>query len=301
MNALRHNRMNRKYTLLWDQKRFSLIIRIHKDCVRTAEKVPSNNRFVQHICKINNFNCEFFGDLEKDQYGFGGLIKKDGEIGDYLDFLVPLPVVVKRTEMDCESCNGSGEDENTGMQKCYRCHAGKKLDYDWRTAYMTTASLGFLFHLVLPLTEETTAEEPQHILIDGPMAEPGQHGSSLGGGFGSEFCKFLRDNPPDLPEIVERARLAMVYANGHMLNLGIPDNFRTSVSCRENGFLTLTCPGDACGIHMSSHNPSEDEGSDFSCHNVDNPCQALTLIVGMAALEEEIDEAIIANKKKFAA
>ncbi len=64
-------------------------------------------------------------------------------------------------------------------------------------------------------------------------------------------------------------------------------SFRVSVG---DGFITIDCPGNACGIHPD-HNAGlrieKDEGYEFTCHNVDSPAQQLTLLAGLAALHDK--------------
>ena len=61
-------------------------------------------------------------------------------------------------------------------------------------------------------------------------------------------------------------------------------SFRASVDY-ENGWLNVSCPGDACGLNPANSCGGEDgRGYEFSCHNVDSPMQQLTLIAGLAAL-----------------
>ena len=65
----------------------------------------------------------------------------------------------------------------------------------------------------------------------------------------------------------------------------------------DNGFLTLECPGDACGIYLTHHVRYVGQGCEFSCHNVDSPAQSLTLLAGIASLVGQADHFMTAKDK----
>lgn len=57
----------------------------------------------------------------------------------------------------------------------------------------------------------------------------------------------------------------------------------------RDGRFILTCPGNACDVAMyfdSRCDPEEPEEVRFSCHNLDQPRQQLTLVAGLAKLCE---------------
>lgn len=55
----------------------------------------------------------------------------------------------------------------------------------------------------------------------------------------------------------------------------------------ERGRFSVSCPGDACGLYSDEYSSHDGRmGHRFTCHNVDNPGQQLTLLAGLAALSD---------------
>jgi len=231
----------------------------------------------------------FSGDLKSESFGFNRSIGRLSSSGDYVCFLTPLPRIRIETRFACEDCGGTGdclEPYSVLEDKCRRCWGtGRKHVNDWRGVFATTASLSLLFDL-LELCDETTATEEQHVIVS-MMADYGQHGSSLCGCFGASFSNYLHLDSTAANVTVPGAIEAMKRAYGFMYELGKyhRHDFRGDV---HDGFLSLSCPGDACGIHHSDY-WREPGGREFSCHNVDSPLQSLTLLAGISSLVGQFD------------
>jgi hypothetical protein len=54
----------------------------------------------------------------------------------------------------------------------------------------------------------------------------------------------------------------------------------------NEGWLNVSCPGDACGLHPSNGYIDGERGYEFSCHNVDQPIQQFMLLAALAALHD---------------
>lgn len=294
MRFMEQDRMSRKYHLLWNENQRAIIVQVHAECVQSGESLFVRSPLVRAFSEMHGADGlfdSFRGDLKGGDFGFNGSMRKIGENGDYVEFSVPIPQVKKETNIVCEECGGSGKRDRS--DPCFHCEGrGKKHLYDWRTAYLTASSLAVLFD-GLELCEETQSEDCQHVIIH-MMAEYGQHGSSLGGCFGIDCCEFLRRGSTAKDITLGNVVEAMRTAYGQLMICRDYDRFRVNA---ERGYLTMDCPGDACGIHLSHHDRSVGYGCEFSCHNVDNPAQSLTLIAGIASLVGQADRFISAKKK----
>lgn len=86
-----------------------------------------------------------------------------------------------------------------------------------------------------------------------------------------------------LPECTAAMLDAARFMNGHDFD---PDDFPACLN--DDGFV-IDCPGNACGLNPAGSNfCRENEGYEFGCHNVDRPFQQLLLLVGLAALCDQM-------------
>jgi hypothetical protein len=118
-------------------------------------------------------------------------------------------------------------------------------------------------------------------------------GGSLGGQYSVPLCNWLgilrteslkRDKRPVIIEIVEAMQLT--YQTIFDSNQYKEYDFRASID-HDDGWINISCPGDACDINPSNGRVEKGLGYEFSSHNVDTPAQQLTLLVGLAALHDK--------------
>ena len=296
MKLMQYDRIPRKYNLLWNSNQKSIIVQIHNDCVRTFKPVSINSPWVRDMSRTHDADGlldSFSGNLFSDYFGFNRSIRRAGQLGDYLDFSVPIPEIKKETSAVCQECGGTVKREE--FNRCFYCDgSGKRYIYDWRTSYIITSSLSLLFG-TLDLCDETSATEHQYVTVT-MMAEHGQHGSSLGGCFGIDFSRFISLDSTAKRIVLTNAVEAMRTAYGQMMICQNYDRFRVNA---DDGFLTMDCPGDACGIYLTDHDHRAGQGCEFSCHNVDSPAQSLTLLAGIASLVGQANYFISAEEKKL--
>jgi len=264
----------------------SIVLRIHKDFIGEIKgrKIDFGNAPIIMGLKIEFGFENFVGDFDKD-FGFDGAFVRKGEAGKFVEFMIPVPKV-KKEGGQCNSCNGSGENKELLHGECLMCSgSGKKYTYDWKTAYAISASLNVFFTLASFPKKETKAGFSQLMTID-VATRKGMHGGSLSGSCSIPFAKwagkFYCGERNFAPEILE----AMKSSYHHMFGLSDFDiySFQAYMS---NGFLYTSCSGDACGLHATSQRLQEDNGYEFSCHNVDTPMQQITLLAGLAALHDK--------------
>ena len=273
------------YELSWDSNTPAIIVKIHKDIANDC-LVPEDAPLASYF--MNEFGFSSFEKSLKDgDFGFNGSFKKVDFMNDFYIFKVAIPVVKKQSDEICPGCEGAKKD-TFGSGKCFRCNGtGKKILVDWNPMYAISASFTLLFNLIdlrFSESDEILSPLPQLITLS-TRTEREQHGGSLGGTYSIPLAKFLSSFEPNtkITEMVE----AMITAYGKMF--GTDDgyskhSFRATVDY-ENGWLNVSCPGDACGLNPSEHTgPKPGRGYKFSCHNVDSPMQQITLLSGLAAL-----------------
>lgn len=289
----------------------AIAVRVHKE---SMARWPSLNGtpIVSHFLKSFGFS-RFEDGSNGSDFGFEGVFKRIADEKEFVAFEVAVPAVKKRVKLVCSlcsgdgkslfgkclkckgqgqadkmcpECGGSGKDDIAGV--CLFCDGkGKEEHIDYQLAYAISASFTLFFELTalqMRKDEATSCSFSQLVLVD-TITERKQHGGSLGGTYSVPLSRWLSLFEPDT-EIAEMTQ-AMVYVWEKMF--GRVDKyegykFYSKIACK-NGWLNVSCPGDACGLHPADHwGPDKEMGYKFACHNVDTPAQQIALLAGLAAL-----------------
>ncbi len=266
----------------------AIFLRVHKDFVRSIKAIPETAPLVTTL-RAEFFNTlfdTFSGSFEQDFFGFNKVFERVGEVEEFVEFLIRIPVIDKPTGRKCPECQGTKKDQFLEDRECFHCNGtGKESQIDWRLAYSISASFTVFTTLSKYSEVETSCRLPQ-LLTFHTITVRDMHSGSLGGDYSIPLVKWLS-------LLGRNAPLAgMIYAmkTSYQRMLGRREyndfDFQAYVA-NENGWLNVSCPGNACGIQPAYGHLREGEGYQFSCHNVDSPMQQLTLIAGLAALHEK--------------
>ncbi len=279
-----------QYELSWDEKTPAIVIRMHRDFIEGCS-VSSEAPLISHFLAefgFSVFDC-FKANLFGEQiFGFDGAFQKVGEKKDFIIFEARIPQVEKQLNEACHECDGSKQDKSLEGEKCLYCKGtGREMVMDWRSVYAISATFTVFFALASLRhckKDKTSCAFPQLITVE-TITEKKQHGGSLDGVYSIPLAGFLSSLGPNT-EIAEMTE-AMVGAWGKMF--GEIDKYQRysfwAKVAYKNGWLNVSCPGDACGLHPAdSMGPTLGEGYKFSCHNVDSPMQQISLLAGLAAL-----------------
>lgn len=273
------------YELSWRSKKPAIILKIHKDFIASMKSISEDVPIVESLKEQFKFN-NFIGNFEGN-FGFDNAFILTGEKENFVEFIVKIPKVKKWTNEDCSYCYGSGKEIFVDSRRdCYRCEGtGKERIIDWHPAYAISASFSIFTTLARFPRVETSAPFPQLIIIN-TMIGMGLHGGSLGGEYSAPFVKWLSSLSGSIPPMVD----AMKISYNRMLGLHKFDqfDFRASIDY-ENGWLNVSCPGNACGlnpVHGSGYDMERGLGYEFDCHNVDTSVQQITLLAGLGALND---------------
>lgn len=256
----------------------------------TLKPVQINAPIVESLRQEFKFSS-FDGGFDKG-FGFEGVVKRHRDRNGFAEFHVLIPRVKVKTDKKCDNCKGTGRDRNTARGECLYCDGyGIKHDYKWHEVRAISASLTVLFSLI-DYTDIETRSKSRQLLTVHTITDRGQHGGSLGGMYSVEFVDWLSHFKPNTK--LEEMGKAMKLAYGRMLGRRYLDGYRFSASVDyENGWLNVSCPGDACGLNPSDGYLRPGSGYEFSCHNTDSPAQQLTLLAGLAALHDKARKEMI--------
>ena len=271
------------YELSWrtSNDRPAIVFKLHEDFIRTRPPVKDDAPIVLGLKKELGLG-EFHGSANGGSFGFEPLpMRRNASAGGFVEFLLPIPAIERPTGRKCRECHGKGEADG---KECHWCKGdGKETKLSWTQANAAAASIAVFSAWTGYAEIETSASAPQLIEFHSYVC----CGSSpLGGYYGIPFMEWLAKYPVHTE--FKEASAAMRETYRFMFN----DRrefmlWRTEARLLHPGYLTLDCPGDACGLHMSHHSNKPDEGSEFTCHNLDSPAQQLTLLAGLAGLHDQ--------------
>lgn len=291
MKTIIHDVLPCWYELSWVPKKIAILIRIHQDVLGQFDRVRTDSPIVQEFLETFHFK-EFSEKLEKG-FGFDHALQYQGHCDGFVELLAKAPVVKQKIGKRCPECKGSKRDPVIGG-KCLRCGGtGERYDYVWHDAFATSASFSILFSLLAWMEIETSASFPQLLIVE-TITHNDMHGGSLGGMYSIPLTSWLASKGAELPErhvyVIGEMIEAMKATYYHMLGKGVLDDHYFEAYIADNkGWLNVSCPGNACGLHPSySRSPDEGSGYAFSCHNVDSPAQQFTLLAGLAALHDRV-------------
>jgi len=283
MKMITHERVPCWYELSWNEGLRILIVRVHENFLKKMRKMAIGNAIAVSFAKEFGFK-KFENDPMKD-FGFEGVLHNKGVSDGFMEYSILIPKVKIKTEENCHHCQGSGKRDQFPDEACLSCNGdGKERDYDYTAAYAISASLTLLF-IILDDDADTGADVPQLLTVR-TMCVREAHGGSMSGSYSVDFVEWLsgfKENQ-SIPEMEK----AMMLAYERMMTLRFESraSFRAFIN-DDRGWLNVSIPGDACGLNPSySMRCHENEGYDFSCHNVDTAVQQLTLLCGLAALHD---------------
>jgi len=268
------------YELLWREQR-GIILRIHTDFANSVEPIPINAPIVEYFRR--DFGFAKFGRRFGEDFGFENSLEFLGKATEFMEYLIPTPLVRKLTDEVCHFCKGTGWDESR-EDTCLYCNGERnEIKYDYTKVYAVSATLTVLFELMRFPGFETTSTFPQLICIQTETVK-GPHGGSLSGEYGQEVVAWLRRREPgEISEMVSAMRIVWEKMDGRMKDF---DRLSFNANLSNNGWLCIDCPGDRCGLNPSSSYAKRGDGFKFSCHNTDTPMQQLVLLASLAALHD---------------
>ena len=155
--------------------------------------------------------------------------------------------------------------------------------------YAVSATLNLLFLALQCEEEETDSLSLQFMVVRDFLSERGFHGGSLNVDVSPAFlhgvAKLSSDQRRKVEQTMKNAYHRMFYIPNRSLAVNSIDKFQ--VQWWASKWISLVCPGDACDLSPKYlTDPSLGIGYTLLSHNVDGPLQQLTILVGLAKLEE---------------
>ncbi|MEK7120809.1 MAG: hypothetical protein AAB840_01840, partial [Patescibacteria group bacterium] len=143
---------------------------------------------------------------------------------------------------------------------------------------------------------ETSSKNPQLLVISTNTARE-MYGGSISCELGSDVLNFLKNRQSGTIE----AMLSAMKSTWSVIDGGLRDYHRNEFSAYTqgaNGWLNISCPGNACGLSPDSDiSSSYLLGYTLTPHNTDTPDQQITLLSSLASLHDLIREDLAENSR----
>jgi hypothetical protein len=154
-----------------------------------------------------------------------------------------------------------------------------KYEYAWHLCATISAVLRLAMH------GHVQEELPEQTVVLYARTELEMHGHSIWGEVSPQMCRWIKAQHRRLDDSVVRA-MRSVWRE--VCQHGLEEYER---DCRarleKDGRFMFECFGDACDVGIYPDHGADDlenRGTRFSCHNLDNQAQQLTLIAGLASM-----------------
>lgn len=263
----------------------TLQLLLHRRVVESRELQFINCREAEsHIAELNEYGVRsFLPELaEGSRFGFNGSF----EVGSWKDDILPLSVSIPTAEEDeiCSMCHGKESKE------CFVCSgSGKdyKIDHSQTLAISATFSvlLGRLhYHNIF--MQEGSVQPPLQLLLVSTMTRVDAHGGSLWGAYSIPLVAWLAKQSEYSTLTSIGKTMKLVHKKLNPFSHHLYTNLDFNVQIQRDGWLNISCPGQACGLHPSHHGIRPGRGYEFQCHNVDTSFQQLVLLSALGALTD---------------
>lgn len=296
MELITRRDMSCWYELSYEGKGNSIVLKIWEEYIKDNpvdfERAPIVQSLKKNF-KFEKFSADFYG----SDFGFEKSFKNDGVKDGFLNFKAHLPVIRKKDDKSCGYCKGTGKKDLFEDEKCLFCEGdGFPFYYKWEEAYALSATFTLIF-AYLQISEKESGSGKSQLITVSTITDREMHGGSLSGQFSIGLISWMRTikNPKNLLISLKKATIKVFEIMDTRSINGVDHFYDYQFRINLNdGRLIIDCPGDACGIHPDQTDQnffSEKSGYQFSCHNVDNPLQQLTLLASLATLHDEARKA----------
>ena len=275
------------YKLSWNEENNSFVLSIHEDYIKENASgicLSARASMIEGIAK--SFNLNEFVYKPDTEIGYSGVLKLKSKSDQFFNYEVSIPSLYKEIG-ECRYCESRMlNDPDSDCLFCDNTRVESKIDQT--ILYPINASLVVIFSYLHHYDEYAhSCDDLQLISFDLGMIQESFYGFPISGFFHKDLVAWVSKSPCESGFAEVNDAMHGVYS--HMTNLrekfyGYHSTFR------EDGSIHLSCPGDACGIdpehNKLSHLKGELVGYRFVPHNTDNAIQQLTILAGLAKLED---------------
>lgn len=297
MESLKEHLARQAYYLTYESEPTpTIIFHIRTDALETPEAVTMTKGVIAKVGRSHP-NTYFETFLEKG-WGFKDSSISRGTENGFLSIAFPIPPYWTYSENFCTKCEGKGYDDFWD-DKNHRCHdcsgSGKeKIDTGNQTAKCAESMSLLLWYLFTIFIDRKELITSQDLVVD--IITHIRGSAPLGGEISQWFqdaCTTLKQKYDMIPGYrttdFPRAHAILKSVYTHIVPSRLEPWCRAEIG--HHGFY-LEVPSNACYVAADGHGMQLilEDGTRFSCHNVDGTCQQLALFCGLIEFYHEVLE-----------
>jgi len=282
-SLLRGQPVNCRYQLSFRNKssdeNYAFVFRIHRSVTDLVPELHENTPIVERLAGSCNVEADSVTDDLTRGFGFGGLIQRDqgNESGGYITLTAELPPA---TQGNCLRCGGSGE--LLSGEDCSQCDGSGRAIKASNSLEPMIASINLLLSALNQINSRGDSNRKQLLVVNVMMS---RESSGIQGVLSSKIVDWVADIKRELFEVEKVMQSAYELMAGN--NLYDSSTYFNAKTEKGSGRLGLSCPGDRSGLNPPSTFRKK-EAYELVPHNIDTPLQVLTLLSGLAALEDKV-------------
>jgi hypothetical protein len=268
----------RLYSFSWREKpNYSIALEISRDAVEIVEAGLKRAPMLEGMFEEFRFK-KFGSDINAERYGFDDCAIAS-RLGDGSIELIFNLIKIKDKE---------------SQQHLYACAA--------------------TIHVILNVLDAVPEKEinepiPQFVHIGTACCKHKMwgHGGTISGELNKDVKRYLIWHYKTKGTVLKKVLSALLKAARILRGRKVkpePNMYWAEVRS-ETGFLSIDCPGNACGLNSKDadeyyslirEKKEEDFGMDLICHNVDTIGQQMVLLAAIAALSDEVRKYYLASR-----
>lgn len=297
MGLIGESTARRTYTLFWlpEAAVRPLQIGIHRDVIGTLtpEAILRADITLQMQRKFHF--PRFAADLNAQCIGFRDCLLAVGESGEFIRFGVPIPRIKFLTNETCWQCKGNKNTVRNSMP-CLTCGGtGKECEYKRAELEAILATLIVLFQLCRASTLMPASSSPLNVqLMDiDMMAMTGDQHQYLVALLESRLIDTFMRLDDGVAAVLKAMKNAWLMLMGpEDLHLRPGSDLKAQLYPERKAFA-LECPG-GCLFYQNNSRIQRDMGCEYSAMGAQCLEDLLVLLVGLASVHTQCDEARVA-------
>ena len=257
----------------------AITVRIHYESMAHLRSLPNDAPIIRRLIADGRPKGLF---VAPRTIGFGNCLELESCDGDFHRYTANIPVLHSRGN-PCEMCDFMKEED----LPCRYCNdSGFQTVYDWSAAENLAASLYVLFLFLNNPKWETSCLLPQLLTARLNVKLKGDKGMGARGVSGEFSAKLVRwfktfemAKFPNIEKVMRDVYARMIGEKDYLA-------YEFKAVIHHDGAFHLSVPGNACGIDPDGSSRIEQEGYGYLPHNVDSTVQQLSILSGLAALND---------------
>jgi hypothetical protein len=178
------------------------------------------------------------------------------------------------------AANGAADERGWPTIICAFPKTLHKGEFDWERLYAVSGTIQTVF-AGLNLCGNETREQRRQCLSAQLFTERKMYGGGISARLSPSTAKWLKTIDG---RVIQEINAIMARLGSALFGKSFAEPHEYNAYLRSDGAPIFNCPGNACDLGPCGDN--YDDGCELEPHNTDSPMQQLTLLAGLAALNQ---------------